>query len=412
MRVLLLAQWYPPIIGGEELHVRNLGHELLQRGHDVAVATMWQPGLAGRENDRGVAVHRIRGLVQRFERLFASRDRQSAPPFPDPGLVGGLQRVMREEQPDVVHAHNWLMHAFLPIKSTVDVPLLVTLHDYSLVCAKKSLIYRGRNCSGPGIRKCLGCASRHYGVAKGAVTTASNWGSGFLERRLVDLFIPVSHAVADHNRLDSQRLAHRVIPNFLPDDANARAAESSRYAALLPAEPFVLYVGQLSRRKGVGHLLDAYRQLPSAPPLVLIGYPSDDLTDELRRLPPGVHHFEGWPHEAVMQAWQRCLFGCIPSVVRDACPTTAIEAMMTGKAVVASAIGGIPEMVSDGETGLLVTPAQTGELAAAMRLLIDDGTLRTSLGAAASDRRSAFMASGVVPRIESAYRDVIAGIVE
>ena len=57
MRILMLSQFYPPIIGGVEQHVRTLSVELVSRGHDVAVATLWHKGLAEFELDQGVRTH-------------------------------------------------------------------------------------------------------------------------------------------------------------------------------------------------------------------------------------------------------------------------------------------------------------------------------------------------------------------
>ena len=71
MRVLMLAQFYPPIIGGEERHVRNLSLALLSRGHDVSVATIWHQGLAQFELDAGVRIHRLCGTTQQLGMLFS-----------------------------------------------------------------------------------------------------------------------------------------------------------------------------------------------------------------------------------------------------------------------------------------------------------------------------------------------------
>ena len=65
MRVLMLAQFYPPMIGGEERHVRNLSLALAKRGHSVTVATTWQHGLQEVEAEEGVRIHRLRGTMQR-----------------------------------------------------------------------------------------------------------------------------------------------------------------------------------------------------------------------------------------------------------------------------------------------------------------------------------------------------------
>src|SRR5438309_480166 len=84
MRILMLSQFYPPVIGGEEQAVQTLGAELVSRGHDVAVVTLWRQGLAEFELDRGMRVYRIRSSMLRMPGLFSDSGRPYAPPFPDP----------------------------------------------------------------------------------------------------------------------------------------------------------------------------------------------------------------------------------------------------------------------------------------------------------------------------------------
>jgi hypothetical protein len=98
-----------------------------------------------------VQVYRVRGTVHRANHLlFSDPGRGYAPPFPDPELAAGLRRVVREVRPDVVHAHNWLVYSYLPIKRWAGVPLVATMHDFGMACAKWTMIYRDAACSGPG----------------------------------------------------------------------------------------------------------------------------------------------------------------------------------------------------------------------------------------------------------------------
>ena len=173
MRILQIAQWYPPIIGGVERHVRNLSTTLASRGHQVAVVALWQSGLPEYEERDGVRIYRVKGTVQRLSGLFMDEGRKAAAPIPDPEIIAGLRRIIRRERPDVVHGHNWLVHSFLPLKRIADAPLVITIHDFSLVCARSDYMQLGQvNCTGPGIAKCLRCAARHYGPAKGVPTVA------------------------------------------------------------------------------------------------------------------------------------------------------------------------------------------------------------------------------------------------
>src|SRR5512141_1511684 len=104
MRILMLAQFYAPVLGGEERVVQDLSRELVRRGHTVAVATQGQAGQPAFELDAGVRVYRLHSTAQRLKGLYADARRQHAPPVPDPELVRGLRQVVSRERPQVVHA--------------------------------------------------------------------------------------------------------------------------------------------------------------------------------------------------------------------------------------------------------------------------------------------------------------------
>jgi glycosyltransferase involved in cell wall biosynthesis len=405
MRILMLAQFYPPIIGGEEQHVRNLSHALAARGHEVAVATLWHDGLPEFEEDGGVRIYRVRALAQRLTWLFSETGRRHAPPWADPETTRALREVIAREQPQIVHAHNWLVHSFTPLKRESGAKLVLTLHDYSLVCVKKNLMRQvAEVCTGPEVAKCLRCAVEHYGAVKGIPTVTIAARSSALERRTVDMFLPVSRAVAEGNQLAEQTLPHQVIPNFIPDDLAERRAPDDPHLADLPAGEFILYVGDLSPQKGGEVLLSAYAELTDAPPLVMIGRPFGPPRENL---PPGVTILHSWPHEAVMAAWQRSLMGIVPSIWPDPCPTVAMEAMVAGRPVIAANTGGLIDIVADGTTGLLVPPGDVTALRDAIARLLMDATMRANMGAAARQRVRLFQAGTVVPTIEQVYQSLL-----
>jgi glycosyltransferase involved in cell wall biosynthesis len=404
MRILLLSQFYPPVIGGEERHVRNLGRALAQRGHTVSVGTFMHPGSPDTELDGAVRVHRLHGTLQRLSNLHADSERRHAPPFPDPELLLALKRLIARERPDIVHAHNWIYASFLPLRVLGGARLVVTLHDYGLVCAKKNFMHLGTHlCDGPRLAKCLPCATAHYGAVKATATTLGNWASSFVARRVVDRFIAVSHAVARHTGLTRGRAPYEVIPNFVPDDVGALGSEDSCLREL-PENGFILFVGDMMRLKGIDVLLKAYARLEQAPPLVLIGRRVADTPTEF---PPNVHVFSNWPHSAIMHAWHRSLFGVLPSVGPEACATVIMEAMASGKAVVATDVGGMPDLVDHGETGLLVPPCDAQALASAMQTLLEDRALLARLEATSLTRVERLKAGAVVTRIEQVYREIL-----
>jgi glycosyltransferase involved in cell wall biosynthesis len=404
MRILMLAQFYAPVVGGEERMTQSLAGELAQRDHDVVVATLRQPGLRAFEEIDGIRVHRLPGLAQRAGRLFSDEGRRHAPPAPDPETVIALRRVIARERPDVVHAHNWLAHAYLPLRRNAPAAYVLSLHDYSLLCAIKRMMRRGAPCSGPGLRKCVVCASDHYGRAMGPPVALLTMLSGAAQRRAADLFLPVSNEVARRCGLAAARLPYEVVPNFRAE-GGASASFDPALLARLPDEPFILFAGDITTDKGVGILLDAHARMRTAVPLVVAGRPVEPQLIPVR---DNVTNLGLLPHDALLAAWRRCAVGVVPSIWPDPFPTVALEAMAAGAAVVVSRIGGLPEAVTDGESGLLVAPGDADELAGALERLIGDRALRERLGAGARARVEAFSAPAVVPRYEAAYERALA----
>ena len=91
MRVLMLAQFYPPVVGGEERHVLSLSEGLVRRGHEVVVATMPHPSRPEKTELGGVAVQSVHGALQRVSSLFSERERPHAPPFRTLSFAGALR---------------------------------------------------------------------------------------------------------------------------------------------------------------------------------------------------------------------------------------------------------------------------------------------------------------------------------
>jgi glycosyltransferase involved in cell wall biosynthesis len=410
MRILMVTQCYPPVFGGIEQHVRNLSAELAARGHEVAVATLWQQDTPEYEVQGQVRIYRLRGSVHRLaDVLYTNAQRFYAPPAPDPELGQALRRVLARERPQVVHAHNWLVSSYIPLKSWARAPLLMALHDYSFVCPRWTLMREGQVCPGPRWARCMQCAARQYGPIKGPLTALGVRHFVDARRADVDLFLPVSTAVAEGNGLISRRLPYRIIPPFASAPPQSEPASIVPYLAQLPRPGFLLFVGGLSRHKGYDVLLHAYGRLTGVPPLVLIGYETSEIPIAAINPPPNVTILRHWPHEAVMAAWRRSLLGVVPSVWPDPCPTVTLEAMAAGRPVIASRMGGLPDEVVDGVTGILTPPGDGEALQRAILRLVNDPDLCTRMGQAGLSRFAEFAPASVVPRFEQAYTDTLAG---
>jgi glycosyltransferase involved in cell wall biosynthesis len=402
MRILMLAQSYAPIVGGVERLVEDLSIELVARGHEVSVATLSQPGREAGPNQNGIEVHGLASSTYRMPGISLDNERRHAPPAPDPETVLDLRRLLRRERPDVVHAHNWLLHSYLPLDRRGGPGLALSMHDYGLVCATKRFLNHGAPCSGPGLGKCISCAADYYSPVKGAGVAMLTRASERRVRRHVDVFLPVSEAVRVRCGLELSDSC-RVVPNLIRELPQPLPAGDPHLASL-PSEPFILYFGDVTVDKGGAVLAEAYRSLHNPPPLVLVGR---CFLEEVASL-PGVVALGPMPHRYAIEALRRSLFTVVPSILPETFGLVALETAAAGKPIVASDIGGLGDVVIDGETGLLVPPADPQALRAAIERLIAEADLRRRLGDRARDRAADFSPAAVVPQFEQAYEVALA----
>ena len=411
LRVLIASDFYPPFIGGLERQSAMEARELAARGHEVTVATIWHAGLPETETDQGVRIRRLKGIFNRLPWLSSVPNRRYHPPFPDPGIVLRLRKLLREHRIDVVNGTGWIAYSCAAAVAGTGVPLVVSVRDNGYGCAVRTLVRFGKPCDGPGNLKCLKCASHQYGFAKGATAVLGvRGGRGRLARR-ASAFHCISRYVKmtlERDVLCGRRTSISPVIALMPDIVDGAAPAGADGEGIdetgpdgLPGEPYILFVGAIHRSKGVDTLLNAYRRLPSAPPLVLIGTVWPDSPTEF---PTNVRLLTDVPHPEVMRAWSNCLFGVAPSVTPEGFGDVVVEAMSKGKAVIGSTLGGHRDSIEPGVTGLLVDPGDTEGLTEAMRLLIDDVELRNRLGEQGRQKSTRFRPDAVVPQFEALFR--------
>ncbi len=307
-------------------------------------------------------------------------------------------------RPDVVHAHNWIVNSWLPLSAARRLPLVMSLHDYSHLCATKRLIRAGALCDGPSPRKCVGCAADHYGgIARATAICGAVAVGRPVRARVVDVFTPVSGFVAAANQLAEGRTRYEVVPNFVPDELTQRPMTARDPE--LPGEPYLFYAGDLSAQKGVLTLLAAYDHLAPdrRPPLMLVGRPHDDLPDPL---PAGAVVGHHWAHDRVVSGFQHALAAALPSEWPDPCPTTVLEAMALGAPLVTTDRGGLGDMVEDGVSGLVAEAGDVASVAQALQRVVDDEPLRLRLTRGASVKVRGFLRSSVADQLERIYSSV------
>ncbi len=415
MRLLIASDHFPPFIGGAHRWAALIADGLAERGHEVSVATMWHGGMPELEHhgpDR-VPVYRLRQLRTAIPAMVRDEKQRHAPPMPDPIMVSRFRRLLAERRPEVVLSHGWISASVERAMRGSEIPLVLSSHDYGFFCPIRTLLYKGRPCTGPGPAKCLGCARDYYGAAKGALTVAGVAHFKRVAPPHLSGVQSVSSFVDDMNarhllgfRPGPRAVRRFIVPAFLTADSphELEPGDLEALLAQLPGEPYILFVGALRPVKGVEVLFDAYARLVNPPPLVLIGTVERDTPT---RFPAGVRVITDVPHPAVMAAWSRALLGVVPSVWPEPLGTVAVEGITQGVPMVGTVPGGMIDVLGDG-AGILVDQGDAVALAEAIQTLIDDPELRARLGQAGRARAPEFHADHVVPRYEKMLAEVVA----
>jgi glycosyltransferase involved in cell wall biosynthesis len=389
-RILLVTDLFPPVLGGVERHVDALARLLVVRGHAVHVATCTRNP---QPSDPNVVVHTIPTTVSRVVR-FQDADRPFASPLPDPEAHTALARLVRDIKPDLIHAHGWLAVS-LPRRHRP--PLVFTAHDYAQICQRHTLLRFSRErCGGPSLIDCVRCGAEQYGYPKsvlGALSTPV--GAHVLN---ADRVLAVSNAVADTLR-PHLRTRVSVLHNFV-EAGNCHPLERP---AVLPVSPFVLYAGDPGKHKGVDVLLDAWTG-DDAPSIELFLATTRELG---RALPPRVSTARLDLNE-MPSAWHAAHAAVVPSVWADPFPLVALEAMQAGTPVIASRVGGLPELVQNELSGLLIEPNDVIALRFAVARLVSEPNLRDFLSDGARVRAAEFAPEPVIDQLESVYDEVMA----
>jgi glycosyltransferase involved in cell wall biosynthesis len=415
MRILLATDHFPPFIGGAHRQAQLLARSMTERGHEVAVTTPWHGGLPRVEEQDGYSVHRVRQLRTALPFLVRDRAQRHQPPFPDPVTVLGLRRLIAEFEPELIHAYGWLAFSVAAALGRKRVPMLVSARDYGYFCATRTLLRKGAPCDGPAPLKCLSCSGEYYGRPKGWIAAAGvAMSKPLLERKMTGLHsvstyvneVTVRYMVkpGEQRRRD---LFEVTIPSFQaepPPKPGEEKPDVDTWMSKLPTEPFILFVGAFRKVKGLETLFSAYRRLSSPPPLVMMGtFERDSPAD----FPPQAVVLTDVPHPIVMAAWDRAMFGVMPSLWPEPFGATVAEGMSRGRPVIGTQLGGHTDML-DETTGVLVPQGDVDALAAAMAELIENPQRREQLGKAAAERARSFAAPAVLPRFEHAYEEILA----
>ena len=381
MKILMINDNDPDaVIGGSEHYIADLTRALEADRHEVHwfVLAGDSAGVIGaRPGKRLFRPRKANRWVSILRRVAF---------YPD--LYRELADCIARVRPHVVHLHNNYRYPFTILAATRDQHLVQTVHDY---CA----IYPTARCSQE--RSCAGrsvfAALRHGCLTWKLLATEAFllYGRRFVDRHFVDAFITPSRNLATH----LERMGHANVFHV----PNLRSLTEAKPTPVTDGQ-VVLYVGALIEHKGVATLLAAFARLTSELPkaalwLVGDGPQGNDLKAKATEYGLCQVRFLGQRSaDELAGIYRQARAVVLPSLWLENAPLVAIEASAYGRAVIASRVGGLPELVEDGRTGFLFDRGDVDGLAERLRRLLTDHTLAGELGAAGHQRLAELRAPG------------------
>jgi glycosyltransferase involved in cell wall biosynthesis len=373
MKIVAVNNYYY-LRGGAERVMFNDMQALGERGLEVvpfsAKDSANTPSDYENRFARGVNVHATRPLAKLRAATEAVHCGRTA---------GEFAAFLDDVHPDVLHFHNIygrLTTSILGEARKRGIPAVLTVHDYKLVCPSYLMLRNGKPCTAcldGGYYRCAVYKCHKQNRAASIVYSAEAYRARFSDSYgAISAFLCPSRFIADllvKSGIDPARVVYQ--PNCVDPDAYNPAYEGQ----------YVLYTGRLSHEKGIETLVDAVAGTDIPLRIAGSGPMEDVLRNKTTQRGQTNVIFEGHcGGDKLAELYRNAAFVAVPSEWYENAPMSVLEAFAYGKPAVATAIGGLPELVVNGRTGYLVQPGDTNALRSMILLLWGDPESRRQMG--------------------------------
>lgn len=408
MRILIAVHGYPPTYnGGAERRAQRTARAIAARGHTVRVLCIetlqaTTPGISWRDDDEAGV------LVRRLFCNFHEQPNHFRLSYDNPLIGQIVGQILRDWQPDLVHLFSgYLMSAScVNAAHAAGVPIVISLTDYWWLCHRINLLRTDESrCNGPtplGCARCHAEIRRRYRLPAQVIPSGADLIWSAIERTPMSRYMGLDEQQRRRETL-MDTLGHAaalIAPSRFTADvyrdhgANPDRLHVIRQGVSLEACPLhvpsdtlrVGYLGQIKPHKGVHTLIQAWARLQGDRPRSLDLYGSahgaPDYAAEINALLK-LTSAAAWHGElhggGLWQALANLDVLVMPVRWYENSPNIVLEAQAMGIPVIATTLGGMPELIEHGQNGLLVPPDDVPALAAALQRLLDEPELLPSL---------------------------------
>jgi len=376
MKVLLINKFFY-LKGGAERVFFDTKRLLEMHGHETIEFAMQHP-----ENLPSpyaeffvpeVEFKSIGGAIKAYKNIY-SRDAQRR-----------LEALIQQERPDIAHLHNayfQISPSIFAVLKKYNIPVVYTMHDYHMVCPNYKMFTKNAACE-----RCKKyrfhqaiinkCQDNSY-IKSCGVAAVMGFNRLFkLYERGVDQFISPSKflrkKVADWDFCDKSQITQ--VPNAVDLELfQAKTRVTSR--------KYFLYLGRFSSEKGIPTVIEAVKLLPKNIPVKIMG--TGPFLPEVEKLAAAYENVEIWPFESdkqkIIDRISRAQAVIVPSIWYENYPMSVIESFACSTPVLGARMGGIPELVKNGETGFTFAAHDAKKLAKLMQKIYNNNDMIKTMG--------------------------------
>lgn len=363
MRILLVNKFHY-LRGGSEKYYFELAQLLKSKGHTVGFFSM--------KHEENITTGDAEFFVEEIDLNTGSKLKALDVIYSQENKRL-MAKALEEFKPDIVHINNFQRQLSASIIDAIkekNIPIVMTAHDLNPICPASIMLYNGEVCDDCITKGYAQCIKKK--CVKGSTLKST---LGVMEKKYYDFHkvfrkidCIISPSEFNKNQLVNGKLKYNEIVT-LHNFVN----ESERNEYVLG--DYAFYLGRLSKEKGILNLIEAIGDIPNAKLLIAGDGPERERIEAYiseHKLDGRITLLGYQNQDSIHKYITNSRFVVIPSICNENCPYSVLEAMEIGKPIVASRIGGIPELIADGENGYLYKADDINELKEKLTLLLDD----------------------------------------